>query len=509
MALWWVCLLLASGVHGHGTMQLPLPWQLGNVQSDLNANSCVSGGCNWFENATRTSGATMAQHSPLRTFADVGPDFEDWSARNPWRAPGTAAVSSPCGSEGGNPRGCVQLGGNGTRGPCVTDDGGFGYGPDGRSLGGLGVITSWPRGGIVEAGWSIRSNHGGGYSYRLCRKPASGNWTDVTEDCFQRTPLDFAGNTSFIAYAGGERYEIDAVRTTSGTHPAGSMWARNPIPCFGTGNDVQGAGTQFPLPTLRGVPARTPAPLAGFCPCRKNRNGHGGDGRAPATPAWARRRAVGDGDGDGDAARTCYCCCGCCAAGRPEPSFDDWIIVDRLRVPAHLPAGEYALGFRWDCEQSPQVWQQCATINVTGTVSHGGSGGNRVPAVPAARKPAPLCGDSDHACCMSVDAQTGGCARWSAVNTCVQSRAHCENGTSRVLNENVIEGCGGTWMAHVPTVHRCVDTHTAHACGFGCAKSTAPESRWASCTTYAAIGRCTRDRGACEGECGGAWVARS
>lgn len=490
-----VCLLLASGVCAHGTMQLPLPWQLGNVQSDLNSNSCVSGGCNWFENATRTSAATMPQHSPLRTFADVGPDFEDWSARNPWRAPGTAAVSSPCGSEGGNPRGCVQL--DGKRGPCVTDDGGFAYGSDGRSLGGLGVITSWPRGGVVEAGWSIRSNHGGGYSYRLCRKPRSGNWSDVTEACFQRTPLDFVGNTSFIAYADGERYEIDAVRTTSRTHPAGSMWSRNPIPCFGQGNNVQGTGTQFALPTFRGKPVRTPAPLAGFCPCRKNNNGHSGhDAAASVKPAWVA----------GAAARTCYCCCGCCAANRPEPSFDDWIIVDRLRVPANLPTGEYALGFRWDCEQSPQVWQQCATINITS--SGPSSSSDDTVSAPAARKPASLCGDSGHACCMRVDAHTGACVLWSAVNTCVQSRAHCENGTRRVWNENVIKGCGGKWMARVPMAQRCVDARSEHACGYGCAKSATPTSRWSSCTSYAAVGRCTSDRAACEGDCGGAWVAR-
>ena len=27
-------------------------------------------------------------------------------------------------------------------------------------------------------------------------------------------------------------------------------------------------------------------------------------------------------------------------------------IVDRVRVPASLPAGAYVLGFRWDCEES-------------------------------------------------------------------------------------------------------------------------------------------------------------
>ena len=47
--------------------------------------------------------------------------------------------------------GCI-LGPDGGRGPCSTDDGGFGYGADGRSLGGGGVVTSWVQGGDAEAG---------------------------------------------------------------------------------------------------------------------------------------------------------------------------------------------------------------------------------------------------------------------------------------------------------------------------------------------------------------------
>lgn len=40
-------------------------------------------------------------------------------------------------------------------------------------------------------------------------------------------------------------------------------------------------------------------------------------------------------------------------------------MYDSLRVPAHLEAGEYVLGFRWDCESSAQVWQSCADITIT------------------------------------------------------------------------------------------------------------------------------------------------
>ena len=37
---------------------------------------------------------------------------------------------------------------------------------------------------------------------------------------------------------------------------------------------------------------------------------------------------------------------------------------DQLVVPAHLPPGEYVLGFRWDCESTAQVWQSCSDITI-------------------------------------------------------------------------------------------------------------------------------------------------
>ncbi len=46
----------------------------------------------------------------------------------------------------------------------------------------------------------------------------------------------------------------------------------------------------------------------------------------------------------------------------------EWIVnitmYDYLRVPQHLPAGSYVLGFRWDCESSAQVWQACADVEI-------------------------------------------------------------------------------------------------------------------------------------------------
>ena len=48
------------------------------------------------------------------------------------------------------------------------------------------VTTEWVAGGVAEVGWGIIANHGGGYSYRLCRREEGGA---LTEECFQRMPL--------------------------------------------------------------------------------------------------------------------------------------------------------------------------------------------------------------------------------------------------------------------------------------------------------------------------------
>jgi len=42
----------------------------------------------------------------------------------------------------------------------------------------------------------------------------------------------------------------------------------------------------------------------------------------------------------------------------------DLQIVDKVVIPKDLPAGEYVLGWRWDCEESSQVWQTCSDITI-------------------------------------------------------------------------------------------------------------------------------------------------
>jgi len=43
---------------------------------------------------------------------------------------------------------------------------------------------------------------------------------------------------------------------------------------------------------------------------------------------------------------------------------DNWAFKDLVEVPETLLPGDYVLSFRWDCLESPQVWNSCANINI-------------------------------------------------------------------------------------------------------------------------------------------------
>ena len=84
--------------------------------------------------------------------------------------------------------------------PPECPGGGFPFGNDSlRTVFPDVVTTPWVRGSVVPVAWGIKSNHGGGYIYRLCRMPPEGP-AGLTEDCFQRTPLRFVGDDQYVQY---------------------------------------------------------------------------------------------------------------------------------------------------------------------------------------------------------------------------------------------------------------------------------------------------------------------
>ena len=42
----------------------------------------------------------------------------------------------------------------------------------------------------------------------------------------------------------------------------------------------------------------------------------------------------------------------------------NWAFWDKVKVPSEIQPGNYILSFRWDCQQSPQVWSSCANIQI-------------------------------------------------------------------------------------------------------------------------------------------------
>ena len=184
------------------------------------------------------------------------------------------------------------------------------------------------------------ANHGGGYSYRLC--PAS---EPLTEDCFQRMPLEFVRTEQALLFPNGTRLPVRGIFVQDGTAPAGSTWALNPIPprCLGGGDSGN--------PCYRGqvYPNCKPCPETAGSDCTTCDN-------APE-PSFPPRCDEGNATG---------LCSGNMGVGMGGAATGPVAVVDTIRVPASLAAGKYVLGWRLDCEATAQVWSNCADVTVKG-----------------------------------------------------------------------------------------------------------------------------------------------
>jgi len=243
----------------------------------------------------------------VNTGADCGA-HNDWYFYSPWRAPGSAPVFDSCGVAGGHK-------------PPQGSFGGIYVSTSNAKLGDFGskvlpkmaAQAVWKPGGVYEVSWTIEANHGGGYSYRLA--PAAG---PLNEEAFNKVPLRFVGK-QMLRWSGGRAHggqeiEFNGTYVTEGTFPAGSMWAKNPVPR----NDFAQTGQGYAPPCSQfGLPADM---------CSGMEDGCGG----------------------------------------AEPTLE---IVDRVQIPADLLPGDYVLNWRWDCEESNQIWQSCSDVAISASVS--------------------------------------------------------------------------------------------------------------------------------------------
>ena len=206
-----------------------------------------SGNCFWMTYNTVIPGERTLAPS-MRTFPQLETNDDPSYDKHPWLAPGTAPVYSPCGAYYGNPYGCTSaplgevsleaIKNGDVEEECNGDHAEKPYGPlaeDYYTSPGFAdvVTTEWKAGSVAEVAFYLSGNHGGGYSYRLCKAPEEG-MGGLTEECFQQSHLEFFGDKQWIHYnrEDGSRtvIEVDALRTKEGTFPEGSQWTRHPVP---------------------------------------------------------------------------------------------------------------------------------------------------------------------------------------------------------------------------------------------------------------------------------------
>jgi len=281
---------------------------------------------------------TLPRHAWTLNMDAVEGSEEDSYRFNPWRAPGYAPVVDPCGQAGGE-YGFQKIGGESTFHNTTIS----GKGMLGTSLPPLPISerTNWTAGTYVEVAWGVRYNHGGGYQYRLC--PAS---EPLTEDCFRRTPLKFDTSRQVLKWNNGSlQYPMGsrAIFVDGEVTRDGSQWARNPLPRIWDSKAGLHNPGACPGPTTRA--ANSPPGCMAFpppCPWDTYKS----SGLLPCTnpPEGGLHKCDGDGMSE-------------CAS--------DWVVgvvSDHVYIPDDLPAGEYVLGWRWDCEETAQVWGNCADV---------------------------------------------------------------------------------------------------------------------------------------------------
>ena len=202
--------------------------------------------------------------------------------------------------------------------------------------------TIWTAGKTVEVAWVHKAWHGGGYSYRLC--PAH---EPLTEECFQRHPLPFADGRSALRWGG-----------VGATRPCETGAYANCTLTF----DATDVGGDLVLPKgstwRKGPIARAPWAWrytgAAFAPpCEERAACTSYHGPAFSGPGCGRDRSSCS-----TGAYPCEC------SGWGVGDLFRLEIVDTLRLPVDLPPGEWVLGWRWDCEESTQVWASCSDVTI-------------------------------------------------------------------------------------------------------------------------------------------------
>ena len=138
--------------------------------------------------------------------------------------------------------------------------------------------------------------------------------------------------------------------------PKGSTWARNPIPRIHTDNiGMAFVGKCLPQSAPRGQPKCSQAgaswcPAKNDCqqfpsPCTLDKGWYMGNATHMPT---AKNFLPDDNQHEG------YC-------------SGDWtlgMVADKVKIPKDTKPGKYVVSWRMDCEETAQIWQNCADVNI-------------------------------------------------------------------------------------------------------------------------------------------------
>ena len=190
-------------------------------------------------------------------------------------------------------------------------------------------------------------------SYRLC--PAG---EELSEACFQSHPLEFVQEKHALVFQNGSRLPIKGVFTNVGTSPAGSVWARLPIP---TG------WAEWMPPDTRGLGPR--------CSCDESGDGTPGDFSCGCKKGEEEDGCLAPGNCSAGACEPCpgtpgSDCSRCdnrvnvTSFAPPAPAevmAELPAVLDVVKVPKDLPPGRFVLGLRYVREHGGEHLHACAT----------------------------------------------------------------------------------------------------------------------------------------------------
>merc|ERR1712070_208812 len=161
----------------------------------------------------------------------------------------------------------------------------------------------------------------------------------ITEACFQANQLSFTSKNTTVRYHDGSRKDFHI--PTTDLISEGKHWRRNPNP--GCACDIGGGCTAG----SKEGPTDAHSHLEGVIDFTAYAR-HG-----PATPLCPLGTMF---DAGWEPTSQGF------LTGQPS----DFSIVDEVQVPSKK--GQYVLSWRWDCEETDQVWNSCADIVIADEV---------------------------------------------------------------------------------------------------------------------------------------------